>query len=162
MRSRERMLLALAIVTSSAAAWRVAQSANLEHGTVPSAFPLSRAPGFVTDDSLEEAAGATVVNDPFRLVNRPSDVRFESRSEGGGVGAPPPPPPLRPTMQVRAIMGGPPWMAIVDGIPGQPAGVIVRSGSMFEKITVRTVGRDTVVVQAPDTTWKLTLMRDRP
>lgn len=154
-------MMIVAILAASGAAWRVARSAAMDRASAPSAFPLGRTLQFVSDDSLLEAAGTTVANDPFRIANQPSDVRFEAKTEGG-IGAPPPPPPLRPVMQVKAIMGGPPWMAIIDGIPGQQTGVIVRSGSTFDKITVRTVGRDTVVVQAPDTTWKLTLMRDRP
>jgi hypothetical protein len=69
---------------------------------------------------------------------------------------------VRPTLVLRGIIGGPPWQAIVDGIPGQSAGAIVRQGMAFDAITIRTVTRDTVFVQSPDTSWKLTLARSAP
>ncbi|MEO8623802.1 MAG: hypothetical protein ABI625_22165 [bacterium] len=156
---REALMLGFALLASSGAALRIARTTAVEPGIAPFSFPLGKLRPFVTDDSLTEAAGSMVANDPFRLVNRPSSIRFDARTEGGGPGSPPPSPPYRPSMTVKAIVGGPPWQAIVDGLPGQPPGTIVRSGSTFDKLIVRNVGRDTVVIQAPDTVWKLTLMR---
>ncbi|MDB4878547.1 MAG: hypothetical protein JWM41_4993 [Gemmatimonadetes bacterium] len=62
-------------------------------------------------------------------------------------------------MTLKAIVGGPPWEAIVDGIPGQPPGTVVRSGSTLDKLAVRSVTRDSVVIQGPDTTWVLSFRR---
>jgi hypothetical protein len=56
---------------------------------------------------------------------------------------------------LKAIIGGPPWQAVIDGIPGQPPGTIAGTGARFDKLVVRSVTRDTVVVQGPDTTWSL-------
>ena len=56
-------------------------------------------------------------------------------------------------------MGGPPWQAVIDGIPGLPAGTVVRSGNVFDKLTIRSVTRDSVFVQTPDTAWFLTLVK---
>jgi hypothetical protein len=107
-------------------------------------------------DSLAAAANATIDNDPFRLANEPADVRFEPRR----VGAPPPAPAApKIVLVLKAIVGGPPWQAMIDGIPGHQ-GAVVRSGDTFDKLVIRRVTRDTVVVQGPDTTWKLTIKRD--
>jgi hypothetical protein len=159
MRRREMVALAGLACAASIALVRVVNSATVETGGAADSFRVSVAPRRVSDDSLVEAASTTVTNDPFRLANHPATVRFAARNEGG---AAPPPPAPRPTMTVQAIIGGPPWQAIVDGIPGEQPGVIVRTGSTYGKLVVRSVGRDTVTMQAPDTTWKLTLKRDHP
>jgi hypothetical protein len=115
-------------------------------------------------DSLEaalaEAEDVTTTNDPFRLANAPASVRFNPNNENGGTG----PvavvaPPVRPNMTLKAIVGGPPWQAIVDGIPGQPQGTVVRAGNAFDKLVARAVTRDSVVIQGPDTTWVLSFRR---
>jgi hypothetical protein len=66
---------------------------------------------------------------------------------------------MRPVFALKAIVGGPPWQAIVDGIPGQPSGTIVSNGMTIGKLTIRGVTRDSVVIQGPDTTWVLTFRR---
>ena len=65
--------------------------------------------------------------------------------------------PIRPQLMLKAIIGGPPWSAIVEGIPGQPGGIVITAGLTFDRIHIRAITRDTVVVQASDTTWKLTM-----
>ena len=102
---------------------------------------------------LADAEDATVSNDPFRLANAPASVRFDPAVEGES--ASPAVPVVRPTLVLKAIIGGPPWQAVIDGIPGQPPGTIAGPGARFDKLVVRSVTRDTVVVQGPDTTWSL-------
>lgn len=110
----------------------------------------------VSDSALAEAEELTVTNDPFRLSNAPPSVRYDPANEGGASGlGTVTPPPVRPTLTLKAIVGGPPWTAVIDGIPGQAAGTIARQGTTFDKLTVRVVTRDSVVVQGPDTAWVL-------
>lgn len=108
---------------------------------------------------LDSAADMAATNDPFRLANAPSAVAYDPRGDmvAGIVAARVVAAPMRPTMLVRGIIGGPPWQAIIDGIPGQAAGTIVRDGMTFDRLSIRSVSRDTVTVQAPDTIWKLTI-----
>ena len=163
MRSREGLAFGLAVIAALGTAFRVSRITDVPSVSARSSFALHANVPPVDDDSLAEAAANTAANDPFRLVNRPASVRYDAKLEGGmgvpGLAAYVPP---RPQLFVKAIIGGPPWQAIVDGLPGQQPGMIVRTGNTFDKLTVRSVGRDTVVIQAPDTTWKLTLTRDRP
>lgn len=111
-------------------------------------------PDSVFDARLESLAE----RDPFRLANAPPAVRFDPRADAGvalsrnSVIAS----PLRPTFVLRGIVGGPPWQAIVDGIPGQPPGTTVHAGSSFDRIVVTTVSRDSVTLRGPDTSWTLT------
>lgn len=62
----------------------------------------------------------------------------------------------RPTLELKAI-AGPPWRAVVGGLPGQPNAVVVREGTVFDRLTIASVGRDSVVIRGPDTTWVLSL-----
>ena len=99
--------------------------------------------------------------DPFRLANRPAIVRYGSAppaSDRGVIAAPRDP---RPTMTVRAIAGGPPWHALIDGMPGQSHPTLVRAGTKVERLTVRSINRDSVVLRDADTTLVLIFARRR-
>jgi hypothetical protein len=109
----------------------------------------------ISGDSLANAEDAIVSNDPFRLSNSPSAVRYDPASDAAvsnGLAIPAQP---RPSLVLKAIVGGPPWQAVIDGIPGQPPGTIARAGSKFDRLTIRSVTRDSVVVQGMDTSWVL-------
>ena len=112
-------------------------------------------------DSLATQAAMIIENDVFRLANRPSSVPY-TLAPLPNVERPAPARQARPNLTLRAVMGGPPWLAVVDGLPGGVGdGVTVRAGDTFDKLVIRSVGSDTVIVQAPDTTWKLTIPRRR-
>lgn len=110
----------------------------------------------IGDSVLADAEDYTVSNDPFRLSNSPPSVRYDPAADGiaPGYAAPAIPPP-RPVLVLKAIVGGPPWQAVIDGIPGQPAGTVARAGARFDRIVVRAVTRDSVIVQGADTSWVL-------
>ena len=120
----------------------------------PARAPLAvvRPPMVAHPDSLDDAAATIVANDPFRLSNKPTSVRFLAAASGVV-----PSVEVRPRFALRAIIGGPPWSAIVEGIPGQEGGIVVSAGLAVGAVRIGRITRDTVVVQAPDTTWKLTL-----
>lgn len=159
-----RLDLALAVLAISLALVGVRRAGDT---TTPGRIPapvLTRAPALPTvedADSLAEFEALIVENDVFRLSNRPASVPFTLApiSDAFAARAAPPAPAPRPKLVLRAIMGGPPWLAVLDGLPGQEGSVTVREGATFEKLVVHSVGRDTVVVQSPDTTWKLTISR---
>ena len=111
------------------------------------------------DDSLAAAETLVVDNDPFRLANHPAFVSYDPRIGDGPQGGELAPPSVRPVFVLKAIVGGPPWQAVVEGFPGQATSLVVRAGERFDKLAVRSVTRDSVVVQAPDTTWVLTFRK---
>src|SRR5438105_4605701 len=116
------MVVALASLgVAGARVWPPTQSMDR---VTPIIGTLDSMPPMPSNDSLDDAAATVTANDPFRLSNTPADVRYDASSENGATPGMPSPPPIRPVMTVRAIIGGPPWQAIVDGIPGQPAGTI--------------------------------------
>jgi hypothetical protein len=148
----------IALCIAGAFRWRsVSSFASPRSISMESVFEAS---SDSVDEMLATAEDLTVTNDPFRLANTPAAVRFDPNDEMGAVG----PivtlaPRIRPNMTLKAVIGGPPWQAIVDGIPGQAQGTLVRPGSVFDKLVARAVTRDSVVIQGPDTTWVLAFGR---
>ena len=118
--------------------------------------PLSPTVDMAHPDSLDAAERAIVAVDPFRLADTPVSVRFDPTNEIAQPAVVSVAVPVRPTLVLKAIVGGPPWQAVIDGLPGQPPGTIARAGSNFDRLTVHAIGRDTVVIRGPDTTWVLT------
>jgi hypothetical protein len=120
---------------------------------------LSSLSGRPVDDSLAAAEALVVDNDPFRLANHPASVSYDPRAGDGPQVGELAPLSVRPVFVLKAIVGGPPWQAVVDGLPGQATSVVVRAGERFDKLAVRSVTRDSVILQAPDTTWVLTFRK---
>lgn len=144
---------ALLLVVAAVAGWRRGSVDQVtSHGVV------DRPPLPVTaldPDTLDAWESAIVDGDLFRASRAPSPVAFANAIEG----APPPPPkPPRPPLSVTGIIG-PPWEAIVEGVPGRDGGVVVRRGDVIGELQVRSVRRDTVVIQGADTAWRLPLRR---
>jgi hypothetical protein len=87
-------------------------------------------------------------------------VPYRPELDGVAVAAPPPPPkPPKPHLAVAGILGGPPWTALLDSVPGRDGSVLVKRGDTLGGLKIRSVGRDTVVVQGTDTLWKLVVKR---
>ncbi|HVX41705.1 MAG TPA: hypothetical protein VHB25_19245 [Gemmatimonadaceae bacterium] len=107
----------------------------------------------IDSGAIDSSIAMLVDNDPFRFSNTPPSVRFDPAADG--LPAVAEAPAVRPQLVLKAIVGGPPWSAVIDGLPGQPPGAVVRPGSRFDQITVSAVTRDSVVVRASDTTWVL-------
>ena len=145
---------ALAAVSSPARTTTRLTTYGVITPTQPSTVPAQSSAAL---DSLDIAAEAIVANDPFRLANAPATVRFVA-GQSQTIATPALPAP-RPNLVLRAIVGGPPWQAVLDGLPGQPTGTVVTGGGSFDGIRIRAITRDTVVVESQDTTWKLTLKR---
>lgn len=110
-------------------------------------------------EALHTAAAEVVETDPFRLERHPAAVPFDPQGGTARGAAPPPAPPPRPALALGGILGGPPWEAILEGIPARTQGMVIQSGESIGDLRVRSIGPDTVVVDGPDTTWILTLKR---
>lgn len=127
--------------------------------------------------SVDSAAEYVAAHDPFRFSHTPPTVTYSPGQESAPY-VPPPPAPPRPSITLKGIVGGTSrWSAVLVGVPGREAGVLVRQGDTLSLagpapsmsapagaptpvahvLRVRRVGRDTVIVQGLDTTWTLTL-----
>jgi hypothetical protein len=63
----------------------------------------------------------------------------------------------QPHIELRGLMGGPPWQVLIDGVPGHPSSVLVRVGESVGGITVIGVKAGTVLLKGADTVWHLAL-----
>ena len=122
----------------------------------PSAAHRRATPGAASSADVDRAATSLIETDPFRPARRPSPIAYRPELEG----APPPPPRVpRPALGISGIIGGPPWSAVLEGVPGRDAGAVVRAGDTLGGLKVRAVKRDTVVITGMDTTWRLIVRR---
>lgn len=141
-----------------------ATAADMQHAPVgPSAnavaLPAAPAlPSFIAPESLAAAVRRIAEHDPFRIDHRPASASYRPDLETAAPTQPVQPPP-RPVLVLAGTVGGPPWAALVEGIPGREGAVLVRAGDVLGTLTVRTVKRDTVTIQARDTVWRLSLKK---
>jgi hypothetical protein len=109
-----------------------------------------------TSGSFEAAVGAIAAHNLFR-AERASAEEGESSASSGPTGMTVP--SNKPHLVLKGVLGGPPWDAIVEGIPGREGAVVIRVGESVAGVTVRAVRHDTAYVRGFDTTWALPLAR---
>jgi hypothetical protein len=104
---------------------------------------------------LLEAADSVASTDPFRLDRHPSQPALSPPT----IASPSTNASEQLRMALTGISGGPPWRAIISGISGHEAGAVMKAGDTLGGIKVRTIRRDTVILQTRDSTLTLTLKR---
>ena len=110
-------------------------------------------------DTARFGAAATRIraHDLFRWQRKPTSVRFNPWEP---VKAPEPSVrPPRPPLVLVGIVGGPPWTALVEGMPDRQGGVLLRVGEEIAGIRLVVVRGDTARLSGFDTTWVLTPRR---
>lgn len=153
----ERTLWTGAAAVAIAALFALRAGAGDVNGlTIPALPAVAPAPQRPTTDSLEEAVGVISEHNLFRPERAMAD---EQQAAPVAMGMPMPPAVNRPRLVLRGVLGGPPWDAVIDGIPGREGAVVIRAGQSVAGVTVRTIRRDTVHARGFDTTWTLTLGR---
>jgi hypothetical protein len=115
-------------------------------------------PASVDTAALAILAGRLRAHNPFRLDHQPAAVRYNPW-EPVVPPAPPPPAPVRPPLALAGLLGGPPWNALIEGIPGRESGVLLQLGDSANGVRFVALRGDTVVLAAFDTTWSLTARR---
>ena len=118
-------------------------------GSVNAVGPLAVQPDSVLDSALD----VVLASDPFRLAQWTTAA--SSVAPPGAL----PPVRFRPALVLSGVVGGPPWSAVIEGVPGREGPWVARAGDQFGELKVKRVAKDTVVIVASDTTWRLTLRR---
>src|SRR5688500_3989741 len=156
----ERTLWLGAVIALLAGIVTVHRSSTRAFAAVrPTILPaVGSIPARAIADSLESAVEEIAVRNLFR-PERTSAEEQEPGKPDVIMGMPPQPSVARPRLVLRGVLGGPPWEAIIEGIPGREGSVVLRSGESLGGITVRAVLRDTAWARGFDTTWTLTLAR---
>jgi hypothetical protein len=148
----ERLLWILAgLLVLVVARLSVVRSEGVANAPPPS---LAGAPRVLLfdEDSLAVVMSAVAQTDPFRLDRKPSSISFGTPQSV--VATTPPAPKFQLTVQ--GTMGGPPWYAVIAGIPGRAGGIMAREGDTLGGIRIKHIRRDTVTVQHKDSTWRIT------
>lgn len=112
----------------------------------------------ISRDTLAGARREVIEANPFRLSRRPPAVAYRAQLEGVPI-SPPIAKAPKPLLALAGIVGGPPWQALIDGLPGRTGIVVVRSGESIGDLRIRSVRHDAVIVADADTTWHLTVRR---
>ncbi|HEX2778572.1 MAG TPA: hypothetical protein VHM30_03665 [Gemmatimonadaceae bacterium] len=148
-------IAATATLAASATAWRkVARPQQSATGAISEGADTLRE----LDAARIAADNETVIeSDPFRASRNPSPLAFGAAGDVAPMPAVAPRPP-RAALAVTGIIG-PPWEAVLEGVPGRGGAVVVRAGDTLGELKVVRVQRDTVVVQGSDTSWRLTVRR---
>jgi hypothetical protein len=155
-------MLALVFTVLGVSRWRRAEPAVQAPPSALSATPPE--PRRIPRARLAEAGRSVVGGNPFRLDRVPAPLGFNQPDAGMMMpgmtpGMPPqytPPPPPRPQLLVSGIVG-PPWQALLEGVPGREGAVVVKRGDVLGDLRVRDITGSVVVVASPDTTWRLTV-----
>jgi hypothetical protein len=108
-------------------------------------------------NGLRAVAESVAAFDPFRIDRRPAGVAFGTAVTGAAVATRVATPPLHVDGIVGVGNGGRRWGALLGGVVGHDVPVLVHAGDTVGGVLVRRVGRDTVVVQLSDSTWRLTV-----
>lgn len=116
------------------------------------------APARADTVALRNSAARLRARDPFRLDRKPADLPYNPWQPAVAP-PPPPPPPVRPPLALAGLLGGPPWSALIEGIPGREGGVLLQMGDSASGVRFVAVRGDTVILAAFDTTWSLTEKR---
>lgn len=109
-------------------------------------------------DSLELATAASGIRErnPFRWDRRPTGVLFNPWEPV----APPitnlPATPPKPSLSLSGVVGGPPWAALIEGIPGREGGVLLNVGQEAGGVQLRELVGNVATLTGFDTTWVLT------
>ena len=109
----------------------------------------------------KELLAPVIEQDPFRLARHPSPIAYRPELEGV-VPPPPPPKPPHPVLTLSGILGGPPWEALLEGVPGHDASTLVHAGDVLGALKVQRITADSVVIVGEDTTWRLGVKRSWP
>jgi hypothetical protein len=116
----------------------------------PVAIALARVQSRAAYDT---ALHAIIDRNLFRRDRSPAQERVQP------IAAPLTPPVARPHVELRGLMGGPPWEVLLDGVPGHQSSVLMRVGQTIGGVTVTSVKEGTVLLKGADTVWHLTLRR---
>lgn len=139
------------------AAWSTA-APSMPRATLKT-YPLLRSPTPLDTTGLAAAAAQLRDRDPFRWERKPTTVRYNPweplKPAEPNVSSK----PSRPPLALVGILGGPPWTALLEGIPGRVGGALLRVGEEAGGIRLLDVRGDTVRLSGLDTTWVLTPRR---
>ena len=134
--------------------------ARTAQAAAPAIWPVS-APAHVLDrDSLDVLVDRIASADPFRLDRKPATVAYGAPDTVAARAAAQAAAPRPPLVLVGIV--GPPWRALLDGIPGHDGSTVLHPGQTVAGLRIAAITATTTTVMGMDTTWHLTVKRTWP
>jgi hypothetical protein len=147
---------ALLLVMNAIDAWRPVQAPATR---VPAHLSAPRPPHVPNRKQLAQRADQLRSRNPFRLDRTPTARRFGLLEPSPGAPVVQAPAPVVPVLTLAGILGGPPWSAIIEGIPGHETGITLRVGEAANGVRLEWVRRDTAKITAADKAWIVTFKK---
>lgn len=97
-----------------------------------------------------------ISRDPFRPARTAAPVAYDPSPLPA---TPPEPPPPKPVLAVSGLVWGAEPSAVVEGLPGQEGGRLVRAGEVVAGLRIRRITPTHVTITGMDTTWVLEVRR---
>ena len=148
---------ALWVLLATATLWCTRQWRGPElHVAATSRYTMASAPSPRLGDSAGASATAKGIagRNPFRLDRRAAPPPGTAALAGH-------PAPVNPSPPLWVSgMVGPPWKAVLEGVPGREFGVLVKAGDRIGDLRIRSIDGRAVIVSSPDTTWRLLTRRE--
>lgn len=156
MNQRTERILWFCVLLTGTASLAASSTLSLRRGQEEVApYAADSRPMEPTLDSLGMIALEVVARDPFRLARAPASLPFAGRHAVASASSRPP----KPNLTLTGLLG-PPWRAVIEGIPGREGGALVSAGDTIAGLLIRSIRADTVIVRGADTTWRLTVRRE--
>ena len=152
----DTLLILTALASSALAAFR-----SRDLSLVPTALAQASPSGVSAPTPRATARRAAPIRSPFRLDGAIPDRRFGEPPAEASV-QPVELPAVRYEIVVKALVGGPPWAAVLVGLPGESLERVVRIGDRFGSVQIERVGEDGVRLATGDTSWVVQLSERRP
>jgi hypothetical protein len=150
--------IAFALGTTAVFTWQPVEPEPIRKSSRPLAqTTLLQSP---TTESFLAAVREVTAGNPFRTSRRPSSLPFGTDVQTAEQSQPPRQP--HPALVLAGIVGGPPWVALLEGVPGRDGPVAVRRGDTIAGLSVGEITSQGAVIASVDTVWKLTLKRISP
>jgi len=157
----ERCAWAATVIALGAAARTWYRIARPVEAPRPAIWPVSSPARPIASDSLAVLTSHIVDSDPFRLDRKPAAVAYGVPPDTLANRAAATPAAPRPPLVLVGIVG-PPWRALVDGVPGRDGSTVLRAGQSIAGLRVRDVNASAATISAADTTWHLAVKRTWP
>jgi hypothetical protein len=149
------LVLFLALLPLGLMAWaRTAPEAWIPAAVGSESLPIA-GEGSEPFDSVVRGAASVA---PFRMTRVASGVAYDPLRADPDLRVPVVGPP-RPALLLSGFVLGSRPGAVVEGIPGREAGVLLFEGDTLAGFKVVRIANDRVVITGSDTTWTLSVRR---
>lgn len=157
----ERCAWAVTVAAAVSAAHSWYAISRPAEAPAPAIWPVAQPTAPIAADSLAVLTARIVDSDVFRLDRKPADAAYgatpDSTANRAAMTAAAPRPPL-----VLVGIVGPPWRALLDGVPGHDGSMVLHAGQSVAGLRVRDVTATAATISGADTTWHLTVKRTWP